>query len=120
MHTLALSLRSYLRNNSELIQQKIINRDYKMDKKNQQALLDISTWKRIAYTIFFFVFAYSIAKVVASALIIGQILIKLVTGEVNQKILAFSKLTADYMYDIVLYATFNSNKKPFPFTDMPN
>jgi len=91
-----------------------------MDKKNQQALLDISTWKRIAYTVFFFVFAYSIAKVVVSALIIGQTLVKLVTGNVNKQLLSFSKLTSDYMYDILLYSTFNSNKKPFPFTDMPN
>ncbi len=91
-----------------------------MDKKNQQALLDISTWKRIAYTLFFFVFAYSIAKVIVSGLIIGQILVKLVTGNVNQQLLRFSKLTSNYMYDILLYSTFSSNKKPFPFTDMPN
>lgn len=91
-----------------------------MDKKNQQALLDISTWKRVAYTIFFFVFAYSIAKIVVSGLIIGQLLFKLVTGDVNGPLLKFSKLTSDYMNDILLYSTLNSNKKPFPFTDMPN
>jgi len=91
-----------------------------MNKKNQQALLDVSTWKRVAYTLFFFVFAYSIAKMVVSALVIVQLLFKLVTGDVNHQILRFSKLSTDYMYDILLYSTFNSNKKPFPFADMPN
>lgn len=91
-----------------------------MDKKNQQALLDVSTWKRVAYTIFFFVFAYSIARVVVSALIVAQLLFKLVTGGINQPLLKFSNVTNNYMNDILRYSTFNSNKKPFPFTDMPN
>ena len=85
----------------------------------KRALMNISTWKRLAYTLFFG-FAYSIAEVVFTGLVVAQILFKLFTGDINEQVLQFSKIVTDYISEILLFMTFQSDEMPFPFTAMSN
>jgi hypothetical protein len=43
------------------------------------------------------------------------VLYVLITGSPNVPLIAFGKSLATYTYQIVLYLTFNSDVRPFPF-----
>ena len=75
-------------------------------------LKDSSTWKRILYMLLF-VLAYSVAEFVLMAVAVVQVLIKLFTGEINENLKVLGKQTALYIYDVMLFLTFNTEKKPF-------
>ena len=82
-------------------------------------LKDSSTWKRILYMLLF-VLAYSVAEFVLMAVAVVQVLIKLFTGEINENLKVLGKQTALYIYDVMLFLTFNTEKKPFPFSAWPD
>jgi hypothetical protein len=82
-------------------------------------LKDSSTWKRILYMLLF-VLAYSVAEFVLMAVAIVQVLFKLITGDINDNLTVLGKQTALYIYDVMLFLTFNTEKKPFPFSAWPN
>ena len=78
-----------------------------------------NTWKRILYMLLF-VLAYSVAEFVLMAVAIVQVLFKLITGDINDNLTILGKQTALYIYDVMLFLTFNTEKKPFPFSAWPN
>ena len=82
-------------------------------------LKDSSTWKRILYMLLF-AFAYSVAEFVLMAVAIVQVLFKLITGDINENLKILGKQTAFYIYDVMLFLTFNTEKKPFPFSAWPD
>jgi hypothetical protein len=43
----------------------------------------------------------------------------LFSGETNAQLLILGQGLATYSYQIVLYLTFNSEERPFPFIDWP-
>lgn len=63
---------------------------------------------------------YIIAEMVIGALVIIQFGFKLITGEVNDKLLSFSKPMTRYIYEILQFVTFNEDEKPFPFDEWPD
>ena len=60
-------------------------------------------------------FAYSLAETVLFVLVIGQVLVRLITGEGSGPLQRAGRQLADYLYRILLYLTFNSDYRPFPF-----
>ena len=81
-------------------------------------LKDSNTWKRMLYMLLF-VLAYSVAEFVLMAVAIVQVLIKLFTGDINENLRVLGKQTALYIYDVMLFLTFNTEEKPFPFSAWP-
>jgi hypothetical protein len=81
-------------------------------------LTDKSTWKRILYMLLF-ALAYSVAEFVLIAIAVVQVLFKLITGDTNDNLIILGKQTARYIYDVMLFLTFNSENKPFPFSAWP-
>ena len=75
-------------------------------------------WMRGAY-ILLFAFIYSAAKVVLIAVVVMQFLFILFTQEKNEKILNFGADLSEFLYQIFRYFTFNSDTRPFPFSDWP-
>ncbi len=59
--------------------------------------------------------AYSLAETVLIVLVIGQVLVRLVTGAGSEPLRRVGRQLADYLYRIFLYLTFNSDYRPFPF-----
>ncbi|MCK5895869.1 MAG: DUF4389 domain-containing protein [Cocleimonas sp.] len=82
-------------------------------------LKDKSTWKRVLYMLLF-AFAYSIAEFVLIGIAIVQVLFKLFSGEVNDNLTFLGKQTALYVYDVMLFLTFNTEEMPFPFSAWPD
>ena len=64
---------------------------------------------------------YLVSRVVVGAVVVVQFLWVLLTGEANQKLQLFGQALSTYTYQIILYLTFNTEERPFPFdTDWPN
>ncbi|MCK5812692.1 MAG: DUF4389 domain-containing protein [Cocleimonas sp.] len=82
-------------------------------------LKDSNTWKRILYMLLF-VLAYSVAEFVLMTIAIVQVLFKLITGDINDNLQILGKQTALYIYDVMLFLTFNTEEKPFPFSAWPD
>lgn len=85
----------------------------------EKNLKDSSTWKRVLYMLLF-ALAYSVAEFVLIAVAVVQVLIKLVTGDINENLKILGKQTSLYIYDVMLFLTFNTEKKPFPFSTWPD
>jgi hypothetical protein len=58
---------------------------------------------------------YSVSRLVVAAVIVFQFLWVLFTGVNNEKLQKFGADLASYTYQIVLYLTFNTEDRPFPF-----
>jgi|ERR687891_117038 hypothetical protein len=88
-----------------------------MDIKKEH-ILATATWVRGLFIILF-ALVYSVAEAVLWLMVMIQFGFKLLTGETNQRLLDFSQRLSTFIYQILLYITFNSESKPFPFSDWP-
>lgn len=82
-----------------------------MEKSEQSTEIPLS-WERILHMLVLGA-AYTIAETILIALIIGQILFRVVSKEANEPIRRLSKQLSGYLYEIMLYLSFNSDQKPF-------
>lgn len=89
------------------------------EAEKQSTLKDSATWKRILFMLLF-AFIYSIAEIVVTAVVVLQILFRLFTGQPNDRLLAFGRQVSDYIYQILMFLTFNAEEKPFPFSNWPD
>ncbi len=80
---------------------------------------DKSIWKRVLYMLLF-VFAYGAAEFVMGIVVLIQLLITLVKGSTNNRLVVFGKQVALYIYDVMLFLTFNTDEMPFPFNAWPD
>ncbi len=89
-----------------------------MDTKTYDSVTDKGLWKRIL-SMLVLGFAYSIAKFVLFATVVLQVLFTLFTGSNNEPLKATGKSLTDYIYEVFMFLTFNSENRPFPFKAWP-
>jgi hypothetical protein len=89
-----------------------------MDQETKNRLADRSIWVRALYMVIL-VIAYSIGETLLVIISVFQFLSALVTGKVNESLQTFGANLSAYLYDILQFATFNSEDLPFPFSDWP-
>lgn len=89
-----------------------------MDEDIKNNLKDRSIWLRGLFILLFVIF-YNVAEIVLMAVVVVQFGFKLVTGGVNDKLLAFSRRLTRYIYEVFRFITFESETMPFPFSDWP-
>lgn len=77
-----------------------------------------STWKRGLYMLLFTVF-YQIAEILLFVMVLIQFVIKLLTGDTNQRLRQLGQSLATYIYQIVQFLSFNSEMHPYPFGEWP-
>lgn len=58
---------------------------------------------------------YSVSRIVVTAVIIFQFFWVLFTGKNNSKLEVLGASLASYTYQIILFLTFNTEERPFPF-----
>jgi len=85
-----------------------------MDQRIKDRLTNESIWKRILSMLVLGI-AYSLAETVLIILVVGQVLYRLISGDSSDPLRAMGKSLADYLYQIFLFLTFNSEYRPFPF-----
>ncbi len=89
-----------------------------MSSELKQNLTRGETWIRMLYVVLFAAI-YTVAEVVLVAVVVVQFGFVLISGKRNPNLLQFGGRLSRYMYDLLLYFTFRSDAKPFPFDDWP-
>lgn len=90
-----------------------------MSQNYKQNIQKQSTWKRGLYMLLFAIF-YQIAEVVLFFTVVFQFVMQLVTGDTNPKLRQLGQNLAVYIFQVVQFLTFNSEKHPYPFADWPD
>ena len=73
-----------------------------------------SIWLRLLFMLVI-TFLYSVSRIVVGTVVVVQFFWVLFTGEANQKLQIFGKSLSTYTNQILLYLTFNTEERPFPF-----
>ncbi len=89
-----------------------------MDQTMKARLTSGDLWLRALYMIFF-VLAYGVAEVVLVLVVLFQFVHILFTGSANEAALRLGGALAAYIRQVLDYQTFNSEERPFPFSDWP-
>ena len=66
-----------------------------------------------------FVVIYKLLDVVLLLIAVSQFLFHVITDKDNETLRQFGDGLSCYYYQIYKYLTYNSNEKPFPFSDWP-
>lgn len=83
-------------------------------------LREPSSWLRIFFMIAFAVILYLIVAPVVLVIMIAQALFAFVTGAPNSNLKEFSAALSEYIHQMLNFLLFNSDEKPFPFSDFPS
>jgi len=78
-----------------------------------------SAWIRIVFMLAFAVVLYLIIAPVVFVLMIAQALFSVITGSSNENLRFLGAALARYVLQILEFITYNSENKPFPFSDFP-
>ena len=81
----------------------------------KQNLQNTNQWIRIIYMVLFWIVLY-FSMMVIGALIFIQVLFALITGSENKNLRNFSVDLTKYINQILLFLTYNEDRKPFPFS----
>ncbi len=84
----------------------------------KENLKDQSTWKRGLYMLLYIVFS-RIAEIVLGVVILFQFLLKLFTGETNDRLLKLGQQLSTYIYQVFQFLAFNTEYHPYPFGAWP-
>ncbi len=87
-----------------------------MDIKENAKNIDV--WTRGLFILVFAVIFYFLF-ILIWLVVIFQFVMKLITTELNQQLLDFSDALNKYVSQILLYITFKSEERPFPFSPWP-
>ena len=75
-------------------------------------------WQRVVFVVLFWIVFY-VAQMVVGAVAIAQCVFVLLTDKPNQQLLKFGDSLGKYIHDILRFVTFNTDQRPFPFSDFP-
>lgn len=79
---------------------------------------DRSIWKRAVFMVLFAII-YSITEIVVVVVAVFQFFCVLITGAKNARVLELGRDLSAYIYEILVFETFNSEQLPFPFSPWP-
>ena len=85
---------------------------------NKGTLSNSNTWVRLAY-MFVFTLLVMAARLVITLVVIVQFLLVLVTGSDNENLRNLGQGLGKWVYQTVMFLTFNTDSKPFPFDEWP-
>ena len=89
-----------------------------MSNEVKDNLKSQSTWKRGLYMLLYLIFS-RIAEIVMGVIILFQFLLKLFTGETNERLLKLGQGLSTYVYQVFQFLTFNTEYHPYPFGAWP-
>ena len=80
---------------------------------------ELSGWVRVLFVIFFIVVLHLIIGPLIVLLALVQALFLIFTTKANENLAGFGALLVTYVAQILNFITFNSESRPFPFSDFP-
>jgi hypothetical protein len=90
-----------------------------MSSEIRENIKSRNVWMRALYMVLFAVI-YSIAEFVVVAVVLLQFLFTLFTARQNDRLLLLGQSLSTYLYQILLYLTYNTEYMTFPFGDWPS
>ena len=87
-----------------------------MDIKENAKNIDV--WTRGLFILIYGIIFYFLFFLIW-LMVIFQFVMKLITTELNDQLLDFSSSLTKYVTQILLYITFKSEERPFPFSPWP-
>lgn len=75
-------------------------------------------WLRIFYTLLFMIALY-VTAIVLLVVVIAQALFSLFSGSDNPNLRRLGASLSEYVSQLLAYATYNSDHRPFPFSSFP-
>ncbi len=86
----------------------------------EESLKSKSSWMRVFYILVMLIL-YGVSRIVLGVVILFQICSVLFTGSTHKRLLDLGRSLAAYTYEIVMYVSYNSDVRPFPFdADWPS
>ena len=82
------------------------------------SLTNVNTWIRLAYMVLFALLVMA-ARLLVSIVVIMQFALVLVFGRDNENLRNLGQGLGNWVYQAIMFLTFNSNDKPFPFDEWP-
>lgn len=82
-------------------------------------LLSSRHWLRLIFMVLFAVIL-QVVSIVMWVLVILQFIFSLITGQDNVNLRQFGHSLSTYIYQTLKFLTYNSEMKPFPFSDWPS
>lgn len=79
---------------------------------------NIDTWVRFAYMALFTVLLMA-ARLVISILVLVQFILVLFSGKDNENLRNLGQGLGKWVYQTIMFLTFNTENKPFPFDEWP-
>lgn len=89
-----------------------------MDDDLKQHLTASETWIR-GFFMLLFIFMLVIARMVTGAVVVIQFLFTVFSGQTNENLRYFGASLAAFIYQSLLFVTYNNDNKPFPFSPWP-
>ncbi len=75
-------------------------------------------WMRVLFVALFWVVFY-MSQFVVALVVVAQCAFTLIAGAPNTQLMSFGENLSRYVQEILRYVTFNTDQRPFPFTDFP-
>lgn len=86
--------------------------------ESKMGLTNTETWIRFAYMLLFALLLMA-ARIIVSIVVLVQFVIVLITGADNENLRNLGQGLGKWVYQAIMFLTFNSNNKPFPFDEWP-
>ncbi len=90
-----------------------------MNEEIKQRLQKKEIWQRGFYVILFMCI-YGFSNFLIVSIFFFQYVTLILTGQTNLLLLGFSKNLGAYIHQIITFLSFNSDQRPFPFSEWPN
>lgn len=88
-------------------------------QNNSKPMHQESDWYRLLYMLLF-IAILNVIGVIMSVLIPLQFILSVVTQSTNENLKSFSRSIAEYVFQVLTFLTYNSDEKPYPFSDWPS
>jgi hypothetical protein len=90
-----------------------------MSSRFRDNLTARATWKRGLFMVLF-ALLYNLAELLILAVAVFQFVHKLITGEVNERLLVLGGGLSAYVYQVLRFLTFVAEEMPYPFAPWPS
>ncbi|MDH3688115.1 MAG: DUF4389 domain-containing protein [Gammaproteobacteria bacterium] len=91
-----------------------------MSEESKNRIIDPNEWLRLLFMLLYAAVVFYVIKFIVTVILIIQFLSRLITGAPLERLRKFSAQVSAYGYEIFQYVSYNSDDKPFPFSDWPS
>ncbi len=90
-----------------------------MEKQIKINILNLDTWIRGIFMILFGFLSF-ISRLILIVISVLQFILLACTGSLNENLKKLGWTTSTWSYQAFLFLTYNTDEKPFPFSDWPD